>query len=135
MRTLITIACVLISLAAASAAPAKLVYRVDEATAEISGRHLVIIAKGAARTGGWTKPKLVVLEHSAPEAHEMLVDFVATPPADGAAVAQSIVPLQIKLKTRLPRYAVTEVKVVSETNTVTAQIVFEHTSPKTAPAK
>ena len=55
----------------------------------------------------------------------MSVEFVATPPSDGKAVAQSIVPVSVKLKTRLPRYAVTEVKVVSETNTVTAQIVVK----------
>ena len=125
MRVGAALLCFLISFAAAAAAPPTLVYRVDEATAQISGRHLVIIAKGAVRTGGWAKPKLIVHEPSASEAHALSVEFVARPPANGAVVAQSIVPVSVKLKTRLPRYAVTEVRVVSETNTVTAQIIFK----------
>jgi hypothetical protein len=132
MRVGAVILCFLISFAAAAAAPSVRVYRVDEATAKISGHQLVIVAKGAVRTGGWEKPKLVVHEPSASEAHQMSVEFVATPPRNGKAVAQSIVPVSVTLKTRLPRYAVTDVKIVSETNTVTARIVFRQRPIKTA---
>jgi hypothetical protein len=117
---------------AANAASVKPVYRVDQATAVISGHHLVITAKGAVRTGGWTHPKLVVRSKPASRPSQLEVSFVATPPSGKAVVIQATVPVKVKLKTRVPRYGVAEVRVVSETNTVTAEIIPAGRRQKTA---
>ena len=124
MRAGVVLICFLLMLAqsADAAAPPKLVFRVDHATATISHRHLVITARGAVRSGGWLKPTLRVLEASAPEARTIEVDFVARPPRHGAAVVQAILPATAKLEAGLPRYGAVEVKIVSETNSVTVPI-------------
>ncbi|MDE2184423.1 MAG: hypothetical protein KGJ78_15500 [Alphaproteobacteria bacterium] len=132
MRAHAAIACLLISFTAASTASPKLIYRVDEATAEIVGHHLMIVAKGAVRTGGWERPRLTLRDSPGLEVHEVTADFMATPPRNEAVVAQSVLPVTVRLRARLPRYAVTQVKVVSETNSVTAQIIVRQPAQKTA---
>ena len=115
--------CFLLLLAGSADAttPPKLVFRVDYATATISHRHLVITARGAVRSGGWVRPTLRI-ETSGPEAKTIEVDLVARPPRHGAAVVQSILPVSAKLEAGLPRYGAVEVKIVSETNSVTVPI-------------
>jgi hypothetical protein len=133
MRVRAALLFILIAFAAsAAAAPVKPVYRVDEATAVIASHHLVITAKGAARSGGWTHPRLIVRKGSPPEANQLEVWFMATPPPSNAVVIQATVPMKVKLKTRLPPYGVAEVKVVSETNTMTAEIIPARRRQKTA---
>ncbi len=112
----------LIFLAAAPAAAQTLVYRVDQATAVIDGTRLVVTAKGAVRSGGWQKPRLVVRK-AAHNAGDIEVAFMATPPQDPAAVVQSLLPVSVSLKTRLPKSGVAAVRVVSKTNTITAEII------------
>ncbi len=112
---------VLLFLAAAPACAQSLVYRVDRATAVIEGGYLIVTAKGAVRTGGWEKPRLVV--RKVPHSGDIEVAFMASPPQDSAAVVQSLLPVSVSLKTRLPKSGVAAVRVVSETNTVTAEII------------
>jgi len=107
----------------ALAAPATRVYRIDHASVKIENRKLVISAAGAVRTGGWMKPHLRVHEASAPETSTMQVEFVATPPHAKHAVAHATLPVRAKIATALPHYGVSQVKVVSETNSVTVAIV------------
>ena len=102
----------------AVAAPAKLVYRIDRATAMVAHNRLIITARGAVSTGGWMKPQLRVHEASAAEAATLEVEFVATPPRHRAAVAHAILPVGARLAARLPHYGVMQVKVVSQTNSV-----------------
>ena len=108
---------------AASASAQTPVYRVDHATAVIEGVNLVVTARGAVRSGGWNHAKLVVSKTTAPETREIQIEFVATPPGNKSAVAQSIVPIGVKLRMRLPSSGMTSIKVVSETNSVTARII------------
>jgi len=124
MRARAAFVFILIALATgvAVAAPAKLVYRIDRATATISHDRLVIAARGAVSTGGWVKPLLRLHEASAAEAPTLAVEFVATPPRHRAAVAQAILPVSARLAARLPRYGVVKVKVISQTNSVTVPI-------------
>jgi hypothetical protein len=110
-------------LSATAAAAQSLVYRVDSATAVISGRHLIVTAKGAARSGGWQNARLVVRKPSAPEAHDLEIAFVATPPVRDSVVAQSLMPMSVTLTTGLPHYGIAAVKVLSATNAVTVGIV------------
>jgi hypothetical protein len=106
----------------AVAAPAKLVYRIDRAMATIAHNNLVIAARGAVSTGGWIRPTLRVHEASAPEAATLEVEFVATPPRHRAAVAHAILPVSTRLAAPLPRTGVVQVKIVSQTNSVTVPI-------------
>jgi hypothetical protein len=53
---------------------------------------------------------------------DLEVQFVATPPHNASAVVQSLVPMSASMKTRAPGKSVASVKIVSETNSVTAQI-------------
>ena len=118
-------------LAAAQAAPLEPVYRVDQATAVIDGSHLVVTAKGAVRTGGWEHPRLIV-RRTVRTPGDVEVEFVASPPEDSAAVVQSIVPMNVSMKTRLPKTGVAAVRVVSETNSVTAEIIPKTDRQRTA---
>jgi len=121
MRIRAAILCFAIALAAGSASAQSLVWRVDQATAVSDGSTLLVRVKGAARTGGWEHPRLVLGRTS--ESGDLELKFVATPPRNAAAVVQSLVPVNVSLKTRAPHKSVAAVKVVSRTNSVTAQIV------------
>lgn len=122
MRASAALVCILGILAAVPAAAQTLVYRVDQATAVIDGNRLVVTAKGAVRTGGWEHPRLI-LRKSRTEPGDIDMLFVATPPEDRSVVIQSVVPVKVSLTTRLPRSGVAAIKVVSETNAVTAEII------------
>jgi hypothetical protein len=134
MRVSAAILFFLIVLASGPAAAQALVYRVDQATAFKDGQYLVVHVKGAARSGGWENPRLVVRRSNK---KNIEVQFVATPPEDAEAVVQSLVPMHATLKTRAPGKTVGAVKIVSETNSVTARIVGQrrqHTARQEAQA-
>lgn len=121
----------LVFFAAVPAAAQTLVYRVDQATAVIDGSHLIVSAKGAVRTGGWERPRLIVRK-STQFPGDVEIAFVATPPDNRLAVVHSLLPVKVKLTTRLPKSGVAAVRVISETNAVTAQIIPKHDRQKTA---
>ena len=106
----------------AVAAPAKLVYRIDRATATVAHNRLVISARGAVSTGGWLKPLLRLREASAGEVATLEVEFVATPPRHRAAVAHAILPVSARITAPLPRTDVVRVKILSQTNSVMVPI-------------
>lgn len=106
----------------APAAAVKLVYRVDNAMAEIINGHLVILANGAVKSGGWDRAQLRVLEPSAPETKVLEVEFVARPPGPGEAVVQETLPIAARKVARLPSYATVQVKIIAETNSVIVPI-------------
>ncbi|MGA7712368.1 MAG: hypothetical protein WCA81_10735 [Rhizomicrobium sp.] len=107
---------------AAAAAPSQRIFRIDHAKVKIEDRRLVITADGAVRTGGWQKPRLRMHEVAAPETNTLEVEFLATPPQTTHAVAQAILPVKATLKTGLPHYGAVQVKIVSETNSMTVPI-------------
>ena len=106
----------------AMGAPAKLVYRIDRATATVAHSRIIIAARGAVSTGGWANPQLRVREASATEPATLEVEFLAMPPRHRAAVAHAILPVGASLAARLPHYGVVQVKVVSQTNSVMVPI-------------
>lgn len=131
MRVSAVSVCFCIALAAAPAAAQSLIYRVDQATAVIDGNRLIVTAKGAVRTGGWDHPRLIVRK-SIRSTGDVEVEFLATPPEDSSVVIQSVVPVNVSMKTRLPKSGVAAVRVVSETNSVTAQIIPKSDRQRTA---
>ena len=122
MRASAGILCFLIALASGPADAHMLVYRVDQASAVKDGQYLVVHVTGAVRSGGWENPRLVVSRNIGTKS-DLEVKFVATPPEHVHAVVQSLVPMSASMKTRAPGKSVDAVKVVSETNSVTALIV------------
>jgi hypothetical protein len=106
---------------AASATPV-LIYKVDRVTAAIVRNHLVVSASGAVKSGGWTLPRLHMKEFHIPESDTEVIEFLATPPLADSVVIQALLPIQTTATFPLPHYAVVQVKVVSETNSVTAPI-------------
>ncbi|MDE1939110.1 MAG: hypothetical protein KGI68_08825 [Alphaproteobacteria bacterium] len=107
----------------------KLVYRVDRATATIEHHRLIITARGAVSTGGWASPVLRVRDSSVPETKTLEVYFMARPPQPGAAVIQAIVPVRAHVSVHLPRYGIVDVKIVSQTNSVTVPITLMRGTP------
>jgi len=130
-RTALALAATALSLALSAPAWAgassrnTLIYKVDSASAQVTGRKLTISAKGAVRTGGWQDPQLRALPQRVPETDTLVVEFVATPPPKGAAVIQALLPIAATITIGLPRYATTKVKVVAETNAITAAIAVK----------
>jgi hypothetical protein len=114
-------ACALASVRA-GAEPGKLVYKVDSASAVIVNRHLVISVTGAVKSGGWDKPRLLVLEPSAPEARTLKVEFVARPPSPNEVVVQQLLPIAARKVARLPNYATTKVQIIAESNSLIVEI-------------
>jgi hypothetical protein len=118
------------ALAAVPAWSGTLVYRVDRVTAKTEGPRLVIVAKGAVRSGGWEHPRLI-LHKSARDDGGIEIDFVAAPPANRHAVAHSVVPINVSLKLRLPHGA-TLIRVNAETNSYTMQLAAKPLPERTA---
>ena len=108
--------------ATSAAAAPKPVSKVDSVSARVVDNHLVITASGAVATGGWTNPRLHMTNFHKPEGDTEIVQFLATPPVSEAVVIQALVPISTTATFPLPPYAVTQVKVVAETNSVMAPI-------------
>ncbi len=110
--------------ATSGADAAKPVLKVDSVTASaVSGapNRLVIHATGAVNSGGWQSPRLRV--KIVPESKEMIIVFVAIPPAVKKTVVQAVLPVRATLTVLMPKEQVVSVKVASETNSVSAKIV------------
>ena len=101
---------------------AKLIYRIDSATAKIEKHHLVISAQGAVNSGGWNNPHLRLKEISVPETKTLQLIFVAIPPAREKAVVQALLPVSASKIAKLPRYGAKEIRIVAETNSIVVPI-------------
>jgi hypothetical protein len=108
-------------LAATPAAAESLIYRVDSATAVISEKRMIVTARGAVKTGGWEHPRLIVKKSRG--RGDIEIDFVADPPESSATVIQALMPVRVRLVTRLPKSDIAAVRVNASSNTVTAQII------------
>ncbi len=118
--------CAIFALAAVAATAAQaaptLIYRIDRVSAAIIRNHLVVSAMGAVQSGGWVLPRLHLKEFHIPESDSEVVEFLATPPPAGSVVIQALLPIEATAVFPLPHYAVTQVKVLSQSNAVTAPI-------------
>jgi len=132
MRVSAALFCLLIAVAAGASAATKLVYRVDEAIARVNGQHITIFVRGAVRSGGWEKPRLIIRRAPSAEGRDMEIAFVATPPSRLSTVVQTIVPMNVRLRMRLPPDGLATLTIVSETNSVVAEIVPKKAVQKTA---
>ena len=99
-----------------------LIYKVDSASAQVTGRKLTITASGAVSTGGWHNVQLRIDPQRAPDTDTLIVEFVATPPPSGAAVIQALLPVSTTVTVNLPRYPVNKVKLIAQTNSLIAAV-------------
>ena len=100
-----------------------LVYRIDSVSASVEHNRLVVHARGAVKSGGWTAPRLRIESVGTPQDRTLVIGFMAVPPPRGSAVIQALLPVAADLATRLRRPPAGAVRVVSETNDVTTQIL------------
>jgi hypothetical protein len=125
MRNFI-VAAIAVALAAATATGAaptpKLIYKVDAVSVTIDHNQLVVTAKGAVNSGGWTLPHLRRKEFHIPESDTEEFEFLATPPLASETVIQALLPVSASARFPLAHYGAVQVKVVAETNSITAPI-------------
>ena len=95
----------------------KRVLRIDSLLA--SQKHGVILlqAKGAVQSGGWTKPRLHVTHG---DGHTLTVEFLATVPPPGMTVIDALVPVTASLEIK-GRAA--SVHVLADENEMTSQVL------------
>ncbi|HEY5237814.1 MAG TPA: hypothetical protein VIJ62_05485 [Rhizomicrobium sp.] len=97
-----------------------LVLRVDNVTLADTPKHrLIITVKGAVRSGGWSKPDLRAGKR---DGDTLVFDLVAMPPPKNATFIEAVMPVQASETIAMPPQSVTQIKIVSETNSATAPI-------------
>src|SRR6185503_21044778 len=69
----------------------KRVFRIDSLIATQKNGTILLQAKGAVPTGGWTKPRLHVM-HA--DGHILTVEFLANTPPPGMTVIDVVVPVE-----------------------------------------
>ena len=104
-----------------AAAPAlaadKRVLRIDSMTASQKDGTILVQAKGAVSTGGWSKPHLRLLHG---DGHTMALEFVAAAPPPDMTVIDGLVPVTATLSVK---GRATSVHVQAEENEITSQVV------------
>ena len=100
----------------------QLVARVDGLIATADGASVLIQARGAVDSGGWRQGRLRPVKNPPTDAHTIVMEFVAIPPAPTRAVIEGLLP--IHATATLPmRRGVVSVRVVSDSNEITTQIL------------
>ena len=111
----------LIAILLLSAAPAmaadKRVLRIDSLIASQKGGEVILQAKGAVPTGGWSKPRLRVVHN---DGRVMTVEFLATPPPPEMTVIDGLVPVAAKAEIRGHAESV---HVQADINEITSQVL------------
>jgi hypothetical protein len=102
--------------------PPKPISRIDGLFATLSKGDVVIQAKGAVDSGGWRQARLRPVKSTAADAHTIVVEFVATPPAPTQAVIQGLLPITAATTLHMRR-GVVSVRVTSGSNEITTQIL------------
>ena len=104
-----------------SASPAlaadKRVLRIDSLTASQKDGAVLVQAKGAVESGGWTKPHLHLLHG---DGHSLALEFLAAPPPPGMTVIDGLVPVTATLSVK--GHAVS-VQVQADENEITSQVL------------
>ena len=116
MKSLPLIACALLCAHPALAAERR-VLRIDSLLASRKGGVILLQAKGAVPTGGWTRPRLHVMHG---DGRTITVEFLATPPPSGMTVIDALVPVTASVAVK-GRAA--SVHVLAEENEVTSQVL------------
>ena len=100
----------------------RLVARIDGLIAIAAKGHVVIQARGAVGSGGWREARLRPLKTGPGDAHTIVAEFVANPPAPSQAVIEGLLPIAANATLKL-RPGVFSVRVVSGSNEITTQIL------------
>jgi hypothetical protein len=116
MRSFSLLAAALLCASPALAAD-KRVFRIDSLIVTQKDGTILVQAKGAVQSGGWTKPRLHLM-HS--EGHTVTIEFLATPPPAGMTVIEALVPVTASLEVK-GRAA--SVHVQADENEVTSQVL------------
>ncbi len=103
----------------AAHATEKPVWRLDSVIATAVRGGVQVQVKGAVRSGGWSHARLK-LSHS--DAHSIVLEFLAQPPAANTVVIQGLIPVSAQVTVKAGP-GVTSVRVEGDANTVTAQIL------------
>ena len=74
----------------------KRVLRIDSLTATQKDGAILVQAKGAVPSGGWTRPHLHLVHG---DAHSVVLEFLATPPPSGMTVIDGLVPVTFNSNT------------------------------------
>jgi hypothetical protein len=116
MKFFIIIMAALLCAAPALAADRR-VFRIDSLIATQKNGVILVQAKGAVPTGGWTKPHLHVMHG---DGHLLTVEFLAAPPPPGMTVIDVLVPVTaaIEIKGRAA-----SVHVLADENEITSQVL------------
>lgn len=95
----------------------KRVLRIDSLTATQKDGAILVQAKGAVSSGGWTKPHLHLLHG---DGHTVVLEFLAAPPPAGMIVIDGLVPVAAALSVK---GRATSIHVLADENEVTSQVV------------
>jgi hypothetical protein len=101
----------------------KAVARIDGLIATAKGGNIVIQARGAVTGGGWKRVALKPVKTSLPgDAHTIVLEFVAQPPASNQAVVPGLLPVSATITVR-NRKGIVSVRAISAINEITTQIL------------
>jgi len=95
----------------------KRVFRVDSLIAAQKDGSVLVQAKGAVQTGGWTKAHLHVM-HS--DGHTVTLEFLAAAPRPGMTVIDALVPVTASLALKVHAASV---HVLAEENEIATQVL------------
>ena len=116
MKSVALLAALILATAPASAAE-KRVFRIDSLIATQKDGMILLQAKGAVPTGGWTKPRLHVIHG---DGHTLTVEFLATQPPPGMTVIDAVVPVTASVEVKAKA---TSVHVLADENEMTSQVL------------
>jgi hypothetical protein len=102
--------------------PPRPIARIDSLMATLTKDAVVIQAKGAVDSGGWRQGRLRPVKSTPADAHTIVVEFVATPPAPTQAVVEGLLPIAAAATLHMRR-GVVSVRVMSGSNEITTQIL------------
>jgi len=95
----------------------KRVLRIDSLTASQKDGAILVQAKGAVSSGGWTRPHLHLVHGNG---HAVALEFLATPPPSGMIVIDGLVPVTATLSVK---GRATSIHVQADENEITSQVV------------
>ena len=113
---LLAAACALVCTQPAFASERR-VLRIDSLLASHKDGAILVQAKGAVSSGGWSHARLHVMHG---DGHTITVEFLATPPPSGMTVIDALVPVaaSIAIKGRAA-----SVHVLADENEITSQVL------------
>lgn len=107
----------LLLLANPATAGEKRVFRIDSLIATQKNGTILLQAKGAVPTGGWSKPRLHLVHG---DGHTLTVEFLATQPPPGMTVIDAVVPVEASAEFK---GRAGSVHVLADENEITSQVL------------